>query len=207
MSYSQNGEDKLIENFFGDYKGTLLSIGENNGEHLSNALLFIEKKWGAVLIEPSHKVFPKLQDLHALNENVYCMNVAIGNESKEVEFYDSGTHLGNGDLSLLSTASEKDYNKWKGTTEFEKTKVQMITFEELLEQSPYKTFDYITIDAEGYDVDILRQMNLKQLGVKVICTEEHNGDVEALKEIRRLCSWYGLDKVMHKNGENIILSI
>jgi len=205
-SYSQNKEDLAVEKFFDGYIGTLLSIGENDGLHLSNALSFIESGWGSTLVEPAPKAFEQLQERHALNEKVFCMNVAVGNESGEIDFYDSGSHLNNGDTSLLSTANEKDYNKWKGTTEFTKIKVPMITFDEMLEASPYKKFDYISLDAEGFDVDILRQMNLRELGCKVLCIE-HNGDKEVLKEIRRLCEWYSLKNELLINGENIILTV
>lgn len=206
ISYSQNGEDLKISEWFGDYKGTILSIGENDGKTLSNAYGLILKGWQATLVEPAPKAFEQLQDLHAMNENVYCINVAVGDRNEEVEFYDSYTHLNKGDISLLSTASKADYDKWKGSTEFETIKIPMVTFEELLEESPYKTFDYISSDCEGFDIIALRQMNLKELGTKVICIE-HNGDQSALAEIRRLCSWYGLNKELLINGENIVLTV
>lgn len=206
MSHSQNGEDLKIAEYFGDYKGKLLSIGENSGTFLSNALLLIHAGWDACLVEPAPEAFEKLKYLHHFNEKVYCINAAIGDKDGEIDFYNSGTHLNKGDTALLSTANVADYNKWKGTTEFEKIKVPMITFEKMLAQSPYKTFNYVTLDAEGFDLIILRQMNLKELGVKVLCIE-HNGDTTALEEIRRICGWYGLNNELLRNGENIILTI
>lgn len=204
-SFSQNNEDLKVQEYFGNYKGTLLSIGENSGTFLSNALLLIRDGWKATLVEPAPKAFEQLKELHKDNPSVHCINAAIGNENTIVAFYDSSTHLGKGDTSLLSTASKKDYDKWKGSTEFEKIKVSMITFDKMMEESPYKTFEFISIDCEGYDLPILRQMNLMELGVRVICIE-HNGDNAALSEIRSICSSYGLNTELLINAENIILA-
>lgn len=206
MDLSQNGEATVVSNWFGDYKGTLLSIGENDGQTLSNAYGLICEGWRACLVEPAPKVFTLLQDLHALNENVYCINAAVGRENKEVLLWDSESHLNKGDISLLSTTVEKDYNKWKATTEFKVVMVPMITFEKLQEESPHKTYDYVTIDAEGSDIIILEQMDLTKLGVKVICIE-HNGDEASLIMIRSYCAEHGLTKELLSNAENIILTV
>lgn len=206
MDLSQNGEATVVANWFGDYKGTLLSIGENDGQTLSNAYGLISEGWSACVVEPAPKAFALLQGLHALNERVYCINVAVGRENKDVLLWDSGTHLNNGDTSLLSTTVEKDYKKWKATTEFRVVSVPMVTFDKLQEESPYKTYDFVTIDAEGNDLLILEQMNLTNLGVKAICIE-HNGDEVTLLMIKAYCAEHGLSKELLRNAENIILTI
>jgi hypothetical protein len=81
----------------------------------------------------------------------------------------------------------------------------MITFDKMMQESPYKTFEFISIDCEGYDLPILRQINLKELGVRVLCIE-HNGDNAALNEIISICSSYGLNTELLINAENIILA-
>ena len=57
MDYSQNGEQLIIEKYFGDFKGILLDIGANDGETLSNSRSLIKKGWQAVLVEPSESAF------------------------------------------------------------------------------------------------------------------------------------------------------
>lgn len=206
ISNSQNGEDLKIAEWFGDYTANLLSLGENSGTFLSNAALFIKAGWSATLVEASPKAFDQLQDLYKFNEKVYCINKAVGDRNEEIEFYDSKTHLQKGDIALLSTASQSDYNKWKPTTEFEKIKVPMVTFDKILEESPYKTFDFISSDIEGFDLIVLRQMDLNRMGVKVLCIE-HNGDQKALEEIRVICELNGLTNELLINAENIVLTV
>lgn len=204
--YAQNLEDKEIAYWFGNFNGTLLSIGENNGIFLSNAYALIQRQWNAVLVEPAPKAFIELQKLYSQNKNVICLNVAVGEENKQVDFWDSGTHLNAGDTSLLSTVNDMDKKKWEATTEFEKIKVQMVKFDNLLHLSGHKKFDFIAIDCEGNDIIVLRQMNLKMLGCKVVIVE-HNSITSVLDEIKKICSWYGLTEQLLINAENIVLTI
>ena len=116
--YSQNAEEKIILEYFekkhSNFSGALLDIGANDGRTLSNSLALIERRWKAVLIEPDADAFEKLIALHQGNEKVICYNIAIASEDGEMDFYKSGTHLNNGDTGLLSTLSQRDYDKWKG---------------------------------------------------------------------------------------------
>ncbi|MEO6305966.1 MAG: FkbM family methyltransferase [Bacteroidia bacterium] len=203
MQYSQGDEQITIQKYVGDSIGTCLSIGENSGFHLSNVLALIEAGWSATLIEPSPSAFKQLDKKHKENFNVQSMNVAVADFIGQSVMYDSGTHLKEGDTALLSTMSITDYEKWKSTTEFSTILVDVIDFEELLSRSIYKTFDVISIDAEGFDLIILKQMNLQDLGCKLLCIE-HNGNLDVLDEIKQICNHYGLTKQLLINAENVI---
>lgn len=204
--YSQNKEDEIVKHYFENLVGTCLSIGENNGIKFSNVFALIQSGWQSTLVEPSKNVFPELKELHKGNDKVFCIQAAIGNKNEEAVFYDSGIEeIHDGAKSLLATMSIPDKIKWEKVVEFTETKVNVITFDELLKLSPYKTFDFISLDAEGYDVDILRQMNLVELKCKAICIE-HNGDEQVFEEIKTICNEAGLNNMLLKNSENVIWS-
>lgn len=206
-SYSQNGEDLIIFQYLPlPHLITLLEIGANNGVTYSNSRKLIEQGAKAVLVEPSENVFPELGSLYKDNENVYLVKAAIGIKDDEAKFYDSGVEkIHGGAKSLLATMSQPDKNKWNKVVDYKETTVRMITFDTLLKESPYKTFDFISIDAEGYDLQILEQIDLTKTGTKVICIE-HNGIKEARKRIVEICSWYSLEKVLVDNQENLVLA-
>lgn len=198
--YSQNSEEKIILDYFGDSKGKLLDIGANDGRILSNSLALIERGWGAVLVEPDLNAFYKLKELHRLNEDVYCFNIAITDKTDTVDFYQSGTHLKQGDTGLVSTVSESDYNKWKSSTEYTITKTETSTFADFLTLFKTNQYKFITIDAEGMDLVILKQMNLTELGCHLLCVE-YNGQNK--KEFDNHVTTFGLT-LIHQNGENLI---
>lgn len=200
MSYSQNGEDVIALFYFGEFKGNILSIGENDGKTLSNALLLIEQGWNAVLVEPSEKCFKQLKERHKGNDKVQCVKYAIAEEEGVFEFHESGSHLSINDHSLLSTLIESEKERWKGTAEFTKTKVKAITFDTLLEISDYKKFDLVSIDVEGLDWNILTQIDLEKIGCKMLIIETNS--IEDKKYID-YCAKFGM-KLRDKNHENLI---
>lgn len=205
MGYSQGYEDEKIIEYFNGEIGTCLSIGENDGECFSNVRQLILDGWKALLVEPAPSAYRKLGMLYHGNDNIMLMNVAVGDKYGLVKFFESGSHLNKGDVALLSTAVEEEVQKWASATKYNETNVWMVTLKTLLEHSPYREFDFINIDTEGYDLTILKQMDLGKLRCRAICVE-HNSNRAVLNKIRHHCEWYGLKKELLVNHENIILA-
>lgn len=200
--FSQNDEEEIICNYFKEFKGHLLDIGANDGETLSNSRRLILEGWTADLVEPSPSAYNRLIDLYATNDKVFTHNYAVSDTVGWVNFFDSKEHLGKGDTSLLSTINEHDYNKWCATTEYETIKVYSVDFNTLLKDCKQKTFDFISIDAEGVDLLILKQIDLSKVECKMVCVE-HNG-INIIEYIDYIRS-FGL-KLIHTNAENLIMA-
>ena len=79
--YSQNNEDIIIQNYFKDFTGRLLSIGENDGVTLSNVRALIEKGWQGDLVEPSPSAYSMLEMLYKDNDNVTTHKLAIADKN------------------------------------------------------------------------------------------------------------------------------
>lgn len=204
-NFSQNGEQQVILDFFRDEKISLLSIGENSGTHLSNVRALILKGSYGTLVEPAPKAFAELQNLYKENNEICLINAAISDYNGESDFFDSGTHLNKGDVSLLSSLNKNETFKWRATTSFEPIKVQVITFEKMIKLSTYKEFDLISIDAEGLDLCILKQINLKDMRCRLLCIE-YNSDPYLFNTMKSICEQQGLTEMLLKNGENIIMA-
>lgn len=194
MIYSQNQEQLIIEAYFKGKPGHLLDIGANDGETFSNSRnLLLNLNWSGLLVEPAPKPYAKLKALYKGNDLVETLNVAIGTEEGWLDFYDMGEHIGKGDFSLLSTAVESELERWEDT-KFKKTRVR---------SQPYSgiedVYDFITIDAEGMDIDILKQIDLKHTFCLCI---EWNNKPEILEEIRSIVP--AEFQIIHKNLENVI---
>lgn len=163
MNYSQNNEDTIICNYFKGRTGVLLDIGANDGYTFSNSLALIDAGWAAVLVEPSPTAFKKLEELHGANPNVKLHNVAISTTKGTATYYDMGNHVDETDTSLLSTLVPGELDRWKDV-EFKETKVQTVPYSEI-----ENVYDFITLDAEGEDWNILKQINLEH--TQMICLE------------------------------------
>ena len=201
--YSQNREDETISNWFGQFVGTMIEIGANDGQTLSQSLHFITSGWKACLVEPSPKDFEQLKWRHQHNSNVKCYQVAIGNRNGKATLHDSGELLGRGDKALVSTVNKEETNRWAPINmPFEEVEVDMLKWDSFMEMSGGGQYDYISIDAEGNDLLILKQMDLDKLGCKVLCIE-HNGLPNLLHQYSQYVEPLGFKK-LSINGENII---
>lgn len=201
--YSQNNEETILLNYFKNFKGSLLDLGANDGRTFSNSLRLIQLGWEADLVEASPETFKKLELEHKGNEKVKCHNVAVSNVNGSVKFYESGTLLGGDDRSLVSTLDKRELDRWGGKVAFTETAVKSLTFNSLLDITKNHKFDFITIDIEGLDWLVLSQMNLTDLGCKLLIIETNGKEV--LKYIA-YCKQFGLN-TLATNGENLILSL
>lgn len=198
--YSQNNEEEIILNYFKEQKGHLLDLGANDGETLSNSLRLIQKGWSADLVEADPVTFEKLHKLHDGNDDVKCHNVAVSNVDGTVVLHRSGSLLGKGDESLVSTLDKRELSRW-ASVDFTEVYVKSVTFNQLLSMAKKRTFDFITIDIEGMDWIVLKQMDLKALGCKMLIVET-NGK-ETPKYVN-YCNKFGM-KLLTSNQENIIM--
>jgi FkbM family methyltransferase len=174
--YGQRKEDKIIAQFFGDFKGTLLSIGENDGLIYSNVLYFIKKGWHADLVEPAPKAFGRLLSRHFYNIKVHCHQAAIDKTTAVLPFWESDSLVNLGDTGLVSSLHQRLVNQWT-TTKFRKIEIQVLTFSDFMDRwAAHSKYDLISIDAEGSGLSILKQMDLKKLGCRCLIIE-HEGNI------------------------------
>lgn len=201
LDYSQNGEQRIITDFFLRRTGTFLDLGANDGSTLSNSRALSLIGWRGVCVEPAEIAFKKLRSLYADSPEIVCVNAAITTEDGPIDFYDSGTHLNKGDTSLLSTTRPEEMVRWKRSGEqFTKTTVRGITFRTLLAESPYKHFDFISVDCEGVDYEILTQIDLTEVGCQMLCVETNGKENE---KFIAYAAGHGMT-LHHKNYENLI---
>lgn len=200
-SYAQNKEDLIILDYFKGEKGTLLSVGENDGKTFSNAKLLIDNGFKAYLVEPS-SVFSKLEQLYKDNKKVKCYNFGLSFQTREVKFYESEEHVkGGSDKALVSTIHEHELRRWKNVKFNEKT-IKLVSTEEFLQDKG--KIDFISIDCEGEDWNILKEIDLTYYGVKCLIIE-WNGDKKLKELYTEYCNHHGL-KQIHQNAENLIFA-
>lgn len=202
MKYqSQNNETRVAIDYFKGKICTMLDIGANNGFDLSNSYDLIKQGWECICVEPS-SVFKELKKLHKDNDKVYLHNVALGSASGKLKFFESGAHIPNGkDKALVSTAVEREMNRWPDV-EFKEIEVDVIPVSDLLRVYEGKKIDYVSLDVEGMDLEILKQINLTAIGCDLLCVE-WNGNKNIEREFRNYCTEHGM-KEIHRNSENIM---
>lgn len=202
MTHSQNNEEQLILRYFGTEVGTFLDLGANDGVTLSNTRSCVLRGWKGVLVDASPTIFPRLEASAKGHEGVICINAAIGSVNAKVKLHDSGPHLGKGDAALLSTILAAEVPQWEASgNTFTDAVTDCMTFDRLIDVSPYKTFDLISIDIEGMDMEVLRQMDLTALGCRMLIIEHEHLNAD---EMVAYANMHGL-RLSTKNMQNLIL--
>lgn len=199
MTYqSQNNEAEVVINYFAGRKGRLLSLGEFDGKYLSNSYDLIQLGWGGDLFEPIEGNYAKIVDLHKGNPNVVAHNYGIANKSGWQKMY-----VGGG--SVVAVLDRQLLEDWNYPLQYE-TNAEFLTFPDAIRTLlAGKKFEYITIDCEGLDWEILQQMDLGALGCECICVEQGNDPVN-YERIKAYCAKFGLTKELLYNFENVILA-
>lgn len=204
MTYSQRNEEALIREHFGEFVGTCLDLGANDGSTYSNTLACIERGWNGVMVECSPSVLPALNELHAQRieaGQVQVIPYAVAHVAGELVLQDSGPHVGATDKALLSTLSASEAQRWKDAgTGYAEQVVKALTWPEILDLCKWKTFDLISIDIEAMDFWVLQQMDLTALGCRMLIIEDNLGHQS---HFEGYCAGHGM-KLWTRNPENLL---
>ena len=194
--YSQNQEEKYILNHFKDKQGTFLDLGAYDGKELSNTRALVELGWAGCCVEPHPTICAELEKNCLGFDKVFCFEIAIGKAN--------GIFQLNANPTYYSTLIDSEMERWKNTDfEFKPIDVEVFDFKTFQSISPYNTYDFISIDCEGLEIDILYQMDLDKLQCKMICVETNGKETQ--KYIDYISTFKGF-KVVHVNAENLIMA-
>jgi hypothetical protein len=106
---------------------------------------------------------------------------------------------------LLSTISKEIFTKSVSEGNlFDSFDVECFTFEKIKNELMYNEYHIVSIDIEGYDYDILKQINLREINCKILIIE-YNGNLEYKNKIMSYCEKFNLKKILHENWTNIII--
>lgn len=197
MTHSQNNEEKIILDYFYGSSGVFLDLGCNDGKTLSNTYALCLLGWKGIYVDASPLAFDKLKNNISQKDHIFY-NVAIGEKNEKVTLFESGPHLGDNDIALVSTVNEAEKRRFEKTTKYTKTEVDCLAWESFIDQCPVKSFDFISMDIEGNEVHVLPFMDLS--GTSMLCIEWNSNQV-LKKEYEGFLKGFNL---IHSNAENLI---
>src|SRR5471030_3263422 len=171
-SYGQFQQDLWVALAIGHGKknGYYVDVGSADGVNISNTNLLDQMGWKGICIDP----FPR--NMQARTCQVFRQPV-FSESGNKVQFRSAGD-LGGIDSTL---GKHKDQLAAAPMVEF-----VTATLDEILEKAKApKWIDYMNIDVEGAEYDVLRGLSLDRYNVGAF-TIEHNYEVEKRESIRKL---------------------
>lgn len=205
MSKSQLHQDIFVLSQLG-YKrnGFFVEFGAADGVYLSNTYL-LEKSfgWTGVLAEPARTWLAPLQ----MNRSARIETRCVWKDSYSSLAFSEVDESSDAGLSTLTAFSDTDRHREKRSNSREYT-VETISLLDLLEEhNAPPVIDYLSIDTEGSEFEILREFDFSKYQFRVI-TCEHNytpmreqifelltehGYRRVLRHISRWDDWYVLE--------------
>jgi len=168
---SQFGEDKkIIKIFNGKKNGTYLDVGCFHPIRQNNTYLMHKNGWKGINIDLNPLSIELFNIARPKDINI-CAAISGRKTTKEL-FFDH-------ELSSLNTLSKnhtKFINKAFGIKNLKKKKIKTRKLDEILIKNKFKVIDFMNIDIEGHEIEVLKNFNFEIFNIKVICIEIVNYD-------------------------------
>ncbi len=167
-SYAQCGEDIIVDYLLrqlGIHKPSYLDLGANHPVHLSNTYLFYLRGGKGVCVEPDpilHEGFRKQRMRDT------CINAGVGiTKAQYADFYIMSS-------STLNTFSKEDATRFQGygSHHIEQIiQVPLIPINDILAEHFPSSLDFVSLDIEGMDLEVLKDFDFTTYRPKVFCVE------------------------------------
>ncbi len=181
---SQFNEDQIIKKIFiNQNKGNFVDIGCFHPTRDNNTYLLYKKGWRGINIDLNPLSIDLFNVLRSKDINI---NAAISNKKQTTNFFFKG------ETSPLNTLDVNQINFLKSRFKINKIdlikkKIKTKKINDILKKYKYYNIDFMSIDVEGLEYQIVKSLNFQKYKVKVFCLEilKHN-------------------KESKKNGKNLI---
>ena len=178
ISYSQEGEDLILERFFENQNyGFFVDIGAHHPQRFSNTYLLYKKGWRGINIDPMPGIMNLFNKLRPEDINIEVGISQIESKLKYYIFNDSALNTFSEKEALLK--SKINPNKY------------FIVETKIINTFPLKTIldkfinnnvniDMMSIDVEGLDLEVLSSNDWSKYRPKLILVEELRTNIKTL---------------------------
>lgn len=168
--FSQHGEDYLLWRLFRRKKqGYFVEVGALDGIRFSNSYLFEQHGWSGICVEPHPGFYGKLKENR---QGSFCIQAAAGSKEGQLPFFAEPK----GEFSTLlreNTQKESLRNKMAG---YKEILVDVFPLDAILNnQSAPTSIDFISIDVEGAEPEVLAGLSLETYSPRCLVIEA-NGE-------------------------------
>ena len=169
-SYAQEGEDLVLNRLINEKeKGFFIDVGAHHPKRFSNTYYFYKKGWRGINIEArpgSKKLFDRYRP-RDIN-----LEIPISLTEKELNYYIFNEPALNGfnEEVALKKDGLRDYKIIK------KIKLRTKSLKNVLDEylPKGKSIDFLTVDVEGLDLDVLKSNDWNKYLPKIILVEDSN---------------------------------
>lgn len=161
ISYAQHGEDTTLDRLTGHRdKGVYVDVGAYDPHSLSVTKLFYLRGWRGVNIDPKPGTLEKFERDRPGDVNICA---AIGETVGDMQLYCAP--------GAGSTLVPEHGRRWADDGGAVAT-VPVVRIETVFEEHlPGRTVDFLKVDVEGYEAQVLRSNDWSRFRPRVLCVE------------------------------------
>ena len=191
--FSLNNLDRKLEKYVNYDNGFFVELGANDGVNQSNSLYFeLKRNWSGVLVEPSPHNFQKCRAQRSRKNTFFC-NACVSFDYTEkyvdMKYADLMTMSENLDLDLVDKDIHINLAK-----KYLKNEETIFSFgslakplNKILEDADApELIDFLSLDVEGAELEVLKGINFNQFKFKFILIEVRDYD--------RICQFLNKNK-------------
>ena len=179
-TYSKNGEDlKINEALDFKEKGFYIDIGANKPKECNNTYHFYKKGWSGINIEPNQELIKELDIVRPRDLN---LKIGVSNKKSIGRVFKFNNNLVNSTINedIKKHFIEKDKLVLKGSE-----KINILTLKDIFEEYVGgNNVDFLCIDTEGNDYNILLGNDWSKYKPKVICLEAFWLNENCIEDVR-----------------------
>jgi FkbM family methyltransferase len=169
-SYSQEGEDIILKRFFeGNKNGFYIDVGAHHPKRFSNTYLFYKMGWRGINIDPNHDAINLFNKKRPRDINLEC---GISDTEGRLNYYMF-------EEPAFNSFSEEYATRIEDTTNnrvIEKKIVDVYRLSNILPThiSLNDSIEFLSVDAEAYDINVLRSNDWSKFRPHIVLVEELN---------------------------------
>lgn len=172
--FGLNELDRRIEEYIPQQTGFFVEVGAFDGVNQSNTLFFERKGWRGLLIEPVPDTFEKCKKNRPLAKVVNAACVAFDFPDDKISLIDVGL------MSLIEGARStmEEQNEWIRRGEelqnltSNRCQAPAKTLTSIFEEQGVQYIDLLSLDVEGYELQVLKGLDFSRHRPKYIVAED-----------------------------------
>lgn len=187
--YSQFGEDTILQKYLQENKGFYLDIGSGDPVRGSNTFFLYKKGWSGILIDPlSRNVFSS----KIIRRKDKIIRGLVGATDRSYPFYEMFPY----EYSTTNNEVVKDLIDHGKAKLVKKVQLNTFSVSELNLNINLDQPSLLSVDCEGFDLEVLKTIDLKTIEFRIICVEDFDYN-PAYKSS-------AINQYLNKNGYEIV---
>ena len=163
-SFSQYGEDLLIDNILGRPAiGTYIDVGASHPTHLSNTHRFYRRGWSGINVEPNPAKFRAFVTERERDQNLNC---AVSDSPGDITFYVLKPDFWTASREFAESCTRAGYRL------VGEERVAAVPLAQICAKfASRRGIDFLSVDTDGWDLDVLRSGNWSTYRPRVVLVE------------------------------------